>query len=491
MLYEKFKQLGKDSVIYTGGIIISKIIGLVLIPIYTRVFNVKDYGVLDIISISATMIVVITEMGLATALSIFYFKAENKTERKTFIFSNFIFSFLATTLLCGLVVIFSQSIVLALFKNAGYAKYLIIATLTIPFSIIVNFGCTLLRLSFKPIKYSYIILGNSLIGVLLSIYFVVIKGMGLMGALYGLLIANIIFSIIALYINRNSFNWRFSLAKLKIMLKVGLPLAPLGLLSWAIDSSGRYFLAHFRTMSDIGLFSIGFKFASVIVFITAAFRLAIAPFQLSVADKPQAKIIYAKTLTYYLSITFLIAAGLCVFGKEIVSFFTTPEYTNSYKVIPPLIFGFIMNGLYQIVGIGLLITKKTQYLTYAMAVGAGMSILFNFLLVPRWNILGVAIANLLAYGLGLMLIYIWNQKFYHINFERKKIVKIFLATITIIIIGLLTNCQSLILTLFIKSCLIIILSLIIYANLEPREKEKLRFIFRNIIYKTRNKFRFN
>jgi len=328
-MYQKFKKLGKDSMVYMAGTLISKLIGFALIPVYTRIFSPQDYGILDIVSISSVIIITVSNLGLTTALSIFYFQTEDQNNKKTFISSNFIFSIFINVLICALVIIFSRPLAITFLKNADYAKYLILSVLAIPFSAIINFGSGLFRLGLKPIKYFYIILGNSLFGVVLSIYLVIFRKMGLQGALLSLLISSIIFAVISIYLTKHHFNWKFSSQKLKLMLKVGLPLAPASFMVWIMDSSGRYFLAHFRTMSDIGLYSLGFKFASILVLITAAFRLANAPFQLSIASEAQAKTIYAKTLTYYLLMTFFVAAGLSMFSKEILSLLTSPDYINS------------------------------------------------------------------------------------------------------------------------------------------------------------------
>jgi len=205
---------------------------------------------------------------------------------------------------------------------------------------------------------------------------------------------------------------------------------------------------------------------------------------LSIASEAQAKTIYAKTLTYYLLMTFFVAAGLSMFSKEILSLLTSPDYINSYKIIPPLTFSFIADGIYQIVGIGLLISRKTQYMTYGVIAGALAALGFNALLAPRWGILGVAFATLLAYAVGLVLIYFWNQKYYHINFELKKIFKLLIFSLGFIILSFLSYFLLTPLPMIIfKSFLMIILGLIFYFSLEINERNKIWFLARNIFRK--------
>ena len=109
---------------------------------------------------------------------------------------------------------------------------------------------------------------------------------------------------------------------------------------------------------------------------------------------------------------------------------------------------------------------------------------FNALLAPRWGILGVAFATLLAYAVGLVLIYFWNQKYYHINFELKKIFKLLIFSLGFIILSFLSYFLLTPLPMIIfKSFLMIILGLIFYFSLEINERNKIWFLARNIFRK--------
>jgi len=477
-MYEKFVQLYNNSVVYIKGNILSRLVGLMLIPIYTRVFSPEDYGVLDIVIISTMVITTLGTMGMDTALSLFYFETEDKKERKLITFSSFIFLMLITVLICGVVILFSQQITTFIFGDVEYAKYLIVATLTIPFTAIVLFCANIFKRCFEPVKYFYIILGNSIFGVLISIYLVVFRGIGLMGAFYGVFISALFFAIISIFLSRNNFNWKFSFKKIREMLKVGLPLAPSGLAIWIMDSSGRYFLADMKTMGDVGLYSVGFKFASIFLLVIVAFRLAYDPFRLSVAKNNHAKLIYSKVLTYYLFVAFFMAVVFSIFGKEMIGIFVSSEYIDSYKIITPLVISFIIYGLYPIVGVGLVLNKKTKYIALAFVIGAIVSIPLNMLLIPVLGILGAALAVVLTYFLSVYLIYFWNQKYYYIDFEIKKNLKIFCFAVVLIIAGLSIDFDSIILNIILKLLLIVFFAIVQFSSLEPPERKRLKLIFK-------------
>jgi len=488
-MHEKFVQLYKNSIVYIVGNILSRLTGLILIPIYTRIFSPEDYGILDIVIISTMVITTLGTMGLDTALGVFYFQTKSEEKRKVITFSNFVFLMSVIILMCGTAIFFSRQIATIIFGNAEYARYLAIAITTIPFTTITLFCANIFKRRFKPTKYFQIVLGNSILGALTSIYLVVFQKMGLMGVLYGTLISAMFFSVISLYLNRKSFGQTLSLEKIKKMLKIGLPLAPSGLAIWIMDSSGRYFLANMKTMEDVGLYSVGLKFASLFLLVVVSFRLAYDPFRLSVSKSNHAKSIYLKALTYYLFVTFFIAVVFSIFSKEIIGIFVPSEYINSYKVVGPLVISFIIYGLYPIVGIGLVLKEKTKYIAYAFIIGAAVSILLNLLLIPALGTLGAALSVMLTYFSAVCLIYFWNQKYYYIDFEIKKNLKIFCFLIIVVTMGSLINFDLTIFDILFKSILIIFFVIVQFFTLELSERNKLKLILNVIYNKIVNKIR--
>ena len=81
-MYQKFKQLIQHSFIYMVGTILTGIVSFVLIPIYTRVFSTTDYGILDVVLITAKVVISLSVLGLYAGLSMFYFHEKNEEEKR-------------------------------------------------------------------------------------------------------------------------------------------------------------------------------------------------------------------------------------------------------------------------------------------------------------------------------------------------------------------------------------------------------------------------
>jgi O-antigen/teichoic acid export membrane protein len=477
MIKDRLFKLGRDSISYTIGNVLAKAVNFLLIPIYTRIFATGQYGVLDILMLVTTIIITLGNMGLSSSLTLLYFKAETEEEKKRVVTSNFLFSFFFTLILMVPVFLFSKEFSFFFLKEAGYPSYLILAVLTIPFTTTLNFAATLYRLSFKPLQFFYITLGHAVLSAVFSIYFVVLRGMDIMGALLGILISAMIFTAISIYLVRDKFGWGLSLEKFKEMMQISLPLAPVGIGVWFLDFSSRYFLVQFQSLDQVGLYAVGFRLAGGLGILIAAFRLANVPHQFEIAKDPEAKKFYSKTIMYYFVATLFLATILSIFSREIVNIFVGANYFNAYKIIFPLALSFIFGGLYHLVSVGLMLVKKTYYITLGV-LGAVISVvIFNILLTPSYGYLGAAVATAAAYFFGFLLIHLISQKHYYINIDYVRIIGIGAVCFVLSGIGMALKFDPFILRIIVKLLLTLLFLPACYFILGKKYVRELKIFF--------------
>ena len=70
----RLKQLGKDSVIYGVGGVLARGVTFLMLPIYTRVFTLADYGTIELLTVMSSFLAVILVMGMDSAQSMYFFK---------------------------------------------------------------------------------------------------------------------------------------------------------------------------------------------------------------------------------------------------------------------------------------------------------------------------------------------------------------------------------------------------------------------------------
>lgn len=438
-MIEKFKSLGKDTIVYGTGSFVMRIIGMFLVPIYTRIFSPSDYGIMSVLGTVAGMMSIFIIMGFTSAQTFYFFDTEDKQDRYSILSTSLIYRIFISLAICTTLFVFAEPFSKYILGNADYAVYLKILALATPFTVVNTLFINIQRMTFSKWKYLFLTIGSGIFGTLLAIYLVVIKRMGLIGVFQAQLYGAIFFTFVGFFLVKEYLRFSFSFERLKDMLKYGIPLIPAGISIWVIQFADRYFLIHYSGMSDVGLYSVGGKIALLVTFVTGAFRMAWAPFRMAVAKQKDARQFYAKVLTYYLMGLSLLCVFCSLFAREILMVLTRPAYYGGSKVVGLLAFSAVGYGLIPVINIGLGLTKKTQFNGLAFGVAAIANVVLNYVLVPRFSIMGASLATVISFFIANLISYIAGQKYYYIPFELTKIFKILAFSAGAIVIGLLLD----------------------------------------------------
>jgi O-antigen/teichoic acid export membrane protein len=231
-----------------------------------------------------------------------------------------------------------------------------------------------------------------------------------------------------------------SWTKIKEVLAYGAPLVPGGVAALVLTLCDRYFLKHFATMEDVGLYSVGFRVASVLrIAIIEPFRIAWPPYMLSVVERAEAKDIYKKVFVYFAFIAVWAGLVLSLFAQEGLRVLTTPAYYAAYRVVPLLALSYILFGMCAVLVAGIHIAKKTKYASYSFVTAALISLLMNYLLVPRLGMMGAALASVTAYVALSILYFTMSQRFYRIEHEFGRVALIFAAGLALYALSLIAT----------------------------------------------------
>jgi O-antigen/teichoic acid export membrane protein len=209
----------------------------------------------------------------------------------------------------------------------------------------------------------------------------------------------------------------FDAPLLRAMLRYSLPMVPTALFFWVIALSDRFFLAHYRDATEVGLYSIGVAIGAVLTLVTGAFQNAWAAFAFSIKDQSDAKQTYALAMEGYLYVSCALGLGLALFAPEALRILTPARYHAAENVVAPLAIGYVMAGLCQITQIGAMLVKRTRAVFEAFGIAALANLALNVLLIPRYGRAGAAYATLLSQAV-LPFHLLWrSQRLYYIPFR--------------------------------------------------------------------------
>jgi len=417
-LQQKIVTTVKDSLVYSVGTVSREFVALFLIPVYTRVFSPTAFGIIAGVKMVIPIIQTLIFAAPQNSTARFYNDSKDPQDRKLIASAGLAQAiFLALLLILPLVLIFPQDLSALTLQDSTYAKYFILALLTLLFTVIGNYGLTMLRLNFKSVRYTVISIIQIIVQVGLTILLVVVFRWDITGALAAPLITSIPFCFVLIWLTRNYYSKSLSTPRLKEMLTFGAPFIPVAILGYILTYADRYFIINYCSLADLGLYQIGVYLASIITVLFAGFHTAWVPILWSTFRDEDAKSFYSRISDYAFSLAILAIVAISLFSREILTVFATGAYVEAYQVVPWLAFGLLFTRVFGLFIPGLGVAKKTIHYVWRSAVAVGVNIGLNFLLVPRYGMIGAAIATLIASVVSYVLLFIVSQRYYPIHFN--------------------------------------------------------------------------
>lgn len=420
------KNIIKHSAVYAAGSFLSSATGFLLIPIYTRYLLPADYGMLEILNVSIQVLTIFCLLGVTNGMDKAFLKDANTEEiRKITVTTATVFVLLSSVAILGVCVFFAKKLSALLFGDTRFSFWFAIVFATSFIRLNSHTPLRLLRAELKSVRYAAIEFTGFVVTIGFTIYFVVVRRLGVVGVLYGDLIGSSTVLLGSLVFLRKYLVRHFSPAILKQMLRFGVPLVPAMLAFWILRVSDRYFLQYYASPHEVGLYAMGVRFAVILeLLFYAPFNYNWPAIYFRVVKQQNAREEFSSILTYFLLAICFFALAISTFSRPAIHLMTTPAFYGACKVVPVLIISTIFLGIYSNVTVGVGITGKTEYHAMSVVLAALVNIALNFLLIPTHGMLGAAAATAIAYGVKMVAGYAVSMKLYPVHYDYPRLAKI-------------------------------------------------------------------
>jgi O-antigen/teichoic acid export membrane protein len=421
------KEFSKDTIVYGLGRGIKKFIGLLLLPIYTRALAPADYGILDTLGTGIFFVTTFFNFGLDTASSYFFFQPREEDEKGKILFTVFIIRLLVI-IPAVILSFFTKPLSVALFGNDTYSSIILITCLLIPANMLMSEQELVYRFYRNVWGYNVLTIVKSLVNIAAGILLVVQFKMGVFGAQMASLISTVIVVLVSLiFYTRKKYNYQFSFTWAKKMLRFGFPLIWAGMATWIYSVSDRFILLHYRSLDEIGFYSIGSTFSQPLGLINMAIQMSFGVLFFSIynnddAERNRSKELMTKVLYLYISVAAIITLFLSIYAYDIVSFVATTKYLEGIVVIPVLLISMIFAQMVEIIPVGITLSEKTWYFTWIVFVTAIVNAGLNILVIPRFGFLGASFTTLFAYLVCFVMSDLISKRFFNSGYSRLRII---------------------------------------------------------------------
>ena len=419
-MYAILKNILKHSAAYSLGTVLNRAVGLLLLPLYTRYLTKGEYGTLELLLVTSSILGVVLQLGMGSALFRTVLYKENVDTRKaisTAFFSLASFAVVAVAVLA----FFADEIARLLMIESGGGKLLWMLFIGNFFLLLTAIPMTVLRIEQRSLTFSAIAGGQFVLGLILNVFFLVVLKKGIMGVLAANAISAAFSCVLYLYCIHRSLDWLFSWHELKDMLGFGLPLVPSAMAELALMMSDRYFINSYRGVEEVALYSVALRLATVIAMAVSAFQMAWPAVLFPLAKEIDGPRIFSRLFNFYLFFLVTITLCLSVFKAELFALFAPVEFGKGAAVFNLIMISFIFYGIYYFSSVGIQVKKKTYYFPLLLAIAAGVGVLLNFLLIPRQGLMGAGYARVVSFAVMAVGIAVISGRYYQIPYDFRRL----------------------------------------------------------------------
>jgi O-antigen/teichoic acid export membrane protein len=380
--------------------------------------------------------------GLETS----YFRFAN-LENKQHVYNTLSVSILASTVLFSVLLYSAHSGIISFFNLKDHPEYVTWMIAILFFDMLAVLPFCKLREEGRPKKFAAIKVVNIIINVLLVLFFTVFceriykkdPGNFFIGwynpdlKVGYFIIANLIASIITLlllYRELMVIRFRFNRPLWTKVMRYSMPLIIVGFGGMVNEMLSRVLFEKFAHLPELeskkqlGIFGANFKLAVLITIFIQVFKMAAEPFFFKKAGDADAKKTYARVMKFFViacCFMFLFVVLFLHAWKLLISYKHT-EYAEGIGVVPVLALGYIFLGIYYNLSVWYKLTDKNMFGAYITVMGVVITVLLNYLLVPKFGYLGSAWATFFCYLYMMVVSYIQGQKHYKIPYATRKLI---------------------------------------------------------------------
>ena len=476
------RTLARQTAVYGFGTIVPRFLNYgIMTFFYTRFFDKAEYGVVTELYAWMVFLLIILTYGMETG---FFRFAQNRDDADR-VYSTTLLSLLVTSVLFVILVnIFIEpvSAVLNYRDNHDYIRMFaaivaIDAFAAIPFA--------WLRKEKKAVIFSIIKIANVIIIIGTVLFLLLVapgiyeKSDGWFRSVYNpdyrvgyVFVANLAGSMATLIMLlpfmiriRPVFDRKIWIR----MVSYSIPLLIAGLSGSINDTLDKVILRRMtgeeNGLATVGEYGAGYKIAVLMALFIQMFRFAAEPFFFERAKKENAKESYAFIMKYFVIVMLLLylLINLYISGTKLI---IGESFRDAIVIVPIVSMGYLLYGIYINHSIWYKLNDLTRYGIYITLIGCIITIIINVTLIPVYGYMASAWAHVAAYGVMIVMSFIFAEKHFKIKYNMKELVPYFAMAVGMVLISRIVIYRNLIWELAINTFMILLF--IFYAQIKDK-----------------------
>lgn len=429
-----FKNVGKHALIYGLGMVLSRAVSFLMLPVYTRYLTPGDYGVMALVEMTLDFIAIIGGGQLALGVFRFYHKSDDEAEKREIVSTSFFLVGVLYLVISAAVFAGAGLLSQALFSTDAHVTVIRVAAGNLAAQ-----SLLIVPLSFARVRdLSLLIVGTNLVKlvvtVALNILFIVGMGLGVLGIFLSSLIGNLLVGgWIAVWALRK-VGVTFSRRWTRNLLRYGVPLMGMQVATFMATFSDRYFLQALSDEAVVGLYSLAYQFGFLLMMVGfTPFDMVWGPKRFDVARGEDADALLSKGFLIMNVLVLTSALGITLYVQDVLRIMSTPPFHPAARVVPVILVAYVLQAWASVQDIGILVKERTELLTVANLVSAVVAVGGYALLIPRYLEWGAAGATVVAFTVRYVLTYRYSQRLWPVQYRWRPV--LILTTWVVVVCG--------------------------------------------------------
>ena len=430
MKQTRWTRLFSNTLIFTVGKFVSKLIVIFMLPFYTSYLSSAEYSTSDLITNLCNLIIPLACLGVSEGI---FRNAATKNVDKEAFFTNGVMLMIFGSL--GFLALSPLLLLTGYFNDYVWLIAIYVLASNIH-SVCSQYVCAIGRTKLFAIQGVL----NTALTVVLNIIFLVGFDMGITGYVLSIVLADFlstVFVFLVARLYRAFIPSKISRAIMKELLRFCLPLVPSTIFWWITGVSDRYMVAFMCGDEENGLYAAAYKIPTLLTYVVTIFNDAWRLSAVSESDdREKLSDFYSQIYKYYIAAMFVGGGILSVAAQIFAKILFADSYYAAWIFIPVLSTATVFTALDTFLGSVYFTVKRTQMSLWTSLLGAVINVGLNLLMIPEWGLgwgaMGASIATFASYFLVYVVRALTMKRFLPFNLYHGKLLvnTVFIGAIT-------------------------------------------------------------
>ena len=417
-----FGGIGRHAAIYAMGMLLSRAVSFVMLPIYLNYLTLADYGVMALVEMTIDFIAIVGGGQLSLGVFRFYHKVDEPADQDRMVATSFFLVGLMYSLVGAATFAAAGPLSSLIFGDESQTLVIRIAAANLAASSLVIVPMSLARVRDLSTLYVGTNFAKLVVALVCNILFLIVLGMGVVGIFLSTLIANSIVGVFLVTWLLRSVGMRGSREWGGRLLRYGVPLMGMQVATFIATFSDRYFLQVAAGEDIVGLYNLAYQFGFIMAVLGfTPVDMIWGPRRFKVARMPDRDRHLSRGFIIISVILMTTGVGILLYVEDVLRIMADPQFHPAAAVVPIILVAYVFQSWAAVQDIGILVQEQTKYLTMANALSAIVAVAGYVLLIPPYLQWGAAVATLIAFATRYGFTLYYSQRLWHVRYEWRPV----------------------------------------------------------------------